>query len=132
VAKGQDVMSWPIETIPDNDKLFMRIHENWILQTGEPMPGAFRNQGSGMSTDWNKYSTPEEALKRARVPSKNGIIQMQVSDVRKIPGQNIQHSPLPDNRAHTDVLGEKDRDPEVRIKFRRIYTWAIPYKAQRK
>ncbi len=122
-------MDWPIEIIPDNDKLFMRIHETWI-QSGEPMPGVFKNHGSGMSTDWNKYSTPEETLKRARIPSKNAVIQMQVGDVRKIPGQQVQHTPLPDNRAHTDVLGEKDRDPEVRIKFRRIFNWAIPFKSR--
>jgi methyl coenzyme M reductase subunit D len=48
--------------------------------------------------------------------------------VRSIP-QVVSHTPiqdcpeLPDNRAHTDVIGEKT--VEVRVKLGRIVTWAI-------
>jgi hypothetical protein len=45
---------------------------------------------------------------------------MTVDEVRRIPGQVVQHSPLPENRAHTDVIGNKKKDPEVRVKFTRI------------
>jgi hypothetical protein len=58
---------WPIEPVPDADLLFMRVHRNYI-QNGKPNVGVFINHGEGaqegMSTDWSKYSTPEQTKKR--------------------------------------------------------------------
>ena len=116
--------SWPKERVPDSDHLFMRVHSQWIKDK-KPSVGAFQNRGDGMSTDWDKYSTPEETLRRApRDPSKNEVIKMQVGAVRQVPGQSVDHTPLAENRAHTDVSGEKDT--EARMKLRRICDWAIP------
>ncbi len=112
-----------IEEIPDKDRLFMRVHSN-NTKNGLLIPGAFKNHNDGMSTDWSKYSIPEQTRQRAKNPSRNGVIEMSVKDVRAIPGQRVQHTPIPSNRAHTDVLGEKDE--ESRVKFLRISRWAIP------
>lgn len=120
---SDSINQWPQESIPDRDVLFMRVHRQWTLD-GSPTPGAFQDRDGGMSTDWSKYSTAQDTLKRARKPEMNGILKMQVEQVRKIPNQTVQHTPKPENRAHTDVFGNKD-DVEVRLLFSRICTWAI-------
>ena len=79
-----------------------------------------------MSTDWDKYSTAKECRQRARNPVDNAVIQLSAGSVRKIPGQTITHEPVPDNRAHTDVRGEKKSDPEVRVRFLQIMKIVIP------
>lgn len=99
----------------------MRVHRNSISE-GKPMPGAFRNRGNGMSTDWSRYSTPVESQARASTPSDNGIISLGVGSVRAI-GQIVDHTPIPTNRAHTDVVGEKT--VEVRLKLLREFRWEI-------
>lgn len=125
---------WDKEPIPDDALVFMRVHKNQLDADGEPIPGAFRNRPQstdGMSTDWEMYSSPEECRNRARNPVGNAVIQLKVGDVRQIPEQTVEHTPIyqPDaeppniNRAHTDVYGEKDA--EVRLKLMRIYRMAI-------
>ncbi len=116
-------MSWPRENIPDENSLFYRIHRTWI-QNGNPIPGAFKDREGAMSADWEKYSTPKETKNRARTPDDNGVVEMNVKDIRNIPNQTVEHSPIPDiNRSHTNIIGEKDE--EVRLKFRRISNWVI-------
>jgi hypothetical protein len=121
---------WPSEPIPSNAKLFMRVHKNY-MPDGEVTIACFRNHGEGMSTDWSKYSTAEECRARARNPQVNAVIEMGVGCVREIPGQTVVHTPIqgrpdiPDNRAHTDVYGEK-RDNEIRVRFRRCSTLVLP------
>jgi len=127
---------WPIEPVPDNALLFMRIHKNHI-QDGRPVPGVFQNHGegddAGMSTDWNKYSTPQETLDRKIATSptwQGGIIELVAGEVRKIPQQSVVHAPLSENRAHTNVKGpKKGKDAtEVRYLFMRNWRWAIEFK----
>src|SRR5437870_13118924 len=63
--------TWEAEEIPNEDFLFMRVHHSYLDDDGESIPGAFRNQPpkiGGMSTDWQKYSTPEHTIARARQP----------------------------------------------------------------
>lgn len=89
-------------------------------------PGCFRDQGGGMSTDWERYSTPEQTQGRATTPADNGIISLSVGGIRKIPNLTVEHTPEDDNRAHTDVFGDKKRNPEVRMKLHRLANWVIP------
>lgn len=79
-----------------------------------------------MSTDWNKYATPEECRARARVPDDNGVVEMVAGRIeREIPEQKVEHTPIqgrgdiPENRAHTDVIGPKEEDPETQVLFSR-------------
>ena len=123
---------WPIESIPDADLLFMRVHRNNIVD-GKPVVGVFINRGEGeqegMSTDWSEHSTAEPTKLRAtNLAWKGGVIQMVVGDVRKLPRQTVEHAPLPDNCAHTNVKGPKKASVEgtqVRYLFMRIWRWAI-------
>jgi len=78
-----------------------------------------------MSTDWSKYGSPEATRAHSKDPSLNGVISLGVGIVRRIPGLSVQHAPLPTNRAHSNVLGDKKRDPEVRVKLGRIFQWRI-------
>ena len=116
--------AWPVEHVPDEDKLFMRVHKNWC-PGGELGPGVFRDHGPGMSTDWEKYSTPEDSRNRAKCPAENGVLSLVVGAVRAIPPLAVQHSPDAEtmNRAHTDVLGPKG--PRVRIMLLRMFRWEI-------
>lgn len=101
----------------------MRVHLQWT-RSGSPLPGAFKNRGKGMSTDWSRYSTSEQTQNHGRIPSDNGVVKMNVGAVRSLVNQSVEHTPEINNRAHTDVLGEKDE--EVRLKFVRICNWVIP------
>jgi hypothetical protein len=48
---------------------------------------------------------------------------MVVGEIRGIPGLTVEHSPLPENRSHTDVFGNKD--PEIRLRLLRTCLWMI-------
>jgi hypothetical protein len=146
---------WPSEEIPDADLLFMRVHRN-LVEHGRPAIGVFKNRpdparsdrAPGMSTDWNRYSTPQQTQDRARSsrPEDNGVCSLNVGRVRGIYDQRVIHTPHyrvpddsddPNNRAHTDVAGKKSpketNDPEervrllrVRVEFQEISRWEIP------
>lgn len=44
---------WPIESIPDSDLLYMRIHKVFVID-GELQPGVFRDHNGPMSVHWQK------------------------------------------------------------------------------
>jgi len=113
---------WPIEEIPDQDRLFMRVHRIFVSQ-GKLAPGVFRDHGGGMSTDWERYSTAAETLRRAAAPSNNGVIQLVAASVSAIARLTVEHTPIVSNRAHADVFGEKTT--EVRLRLKRVAHWAI-------
>lgn len=118
---------WPVENIPDKAKLFYRIHKQ-NYKDGKVVPGTFKEIGTteeekGMSTDWEKYSTPEQSRLRAKKPEQNGIVSFVTGHLRKIV-LDVIHYPLPleKNRAHTNVRGI---DSEKQLKMRDIYAWEI-------
>ncbi|NIR52265.1 hypothetical protein GWO43_27100 [candidate division KSB1 bacterium] len=95
------------EVIPDEDLLYYNIHKNWIRE-GEVMPGVFRERGEeelkGMSTDWCKYSSPQECRNRARKPSDNGVVHFVTKELRYLQ-LKVVHAPFRNNPAHTNVKG---------------------------
>ena len=121
------IPKWESENIPDEDSLFFRVHRRWFEPDGTIMPGVFRNQGDGMSTDWNKYASPADTLCRAKSPSDNAVVRFIVGEIRsQISTQSVVHTPDIQtlNRAHTDVRGPKLA--EERLNFLRIYRPEIP------
>ena len=85
-----------------------------------------KTPGSGMSTDWEKYATAEQTRHRGRQPAENyAVIELVAGEVRGVPEQTVVHTPNRelDNRAHTDVFGEKT--PEVRLKLMALYRMTI-------
>ncbi len=121
---ADETLGWEPEQIPDAGALYMRVHKMWV-KNGELMPGVFQDRGRGMSTDWNKYSTPEATRGRAKAPRDNGVIELNAGSVRAIDALVVEHEPdIPRmNRAHTEVLGVKDT--EVRLRLRRVASWLI-------
>lgn len=98
-------MNWQIEHIPDSDHVYRRVHVNFFITYSNfevIPPSAFRDN-NGISVDWEKYTTPEE--KRARESKKNGIIKIQAGIVRKYRNLTVDHSPLNENRAHSNIIG---------------------------
>lgn len=121
--------AWPVEEIPDEHHLYMRVHRTQLDPDGEPFPHAFKNQPTvedGMSTDWDKYATPVDTQRGARKPAEEyAVIRLPVGATRKIPHQTVTHEPLAENRAHTEVFGEK-KLTEVRERFMQVYKTVIP------
>ena len=101
------------------------------MDAGDVLPKAFVNRPKGsksMSVSWSKYSTPDEARNRGRKPPEEyAVVQSVAGDVRRVPGQTVEHSPdeLRRDRSHADVTGEKTS--EVRTLLSRAFeTVAIP------
>jgi hypothetical protein len=123
-----EVGSWSSEEIPAEDYLWMRVHKV-NLENGEILPGGFKNRPTpkdGMSTDWDKYATAQDTRNGGRVPQDNAVIRLNVGKVREIPDQTVVHTPdlLTQNRAHTDVFGEKH--PQARVLLTRAGKIVIP------
>ena len=64
-------MTWPVETIPDDDELYFCVHHSHITYNQDDRPilkeTALANtpeQGPNKSCDWSKYSTPQETRDR--------------------------------------------------------------------
>lgn len=126
-----DALVFPVEEIPDADSVFMRAHETYC-RDGEVMPGVFTAKNGGMSVDWDKYSTKEETRQRAKNPAKNGVLRLAVGAIRGIDDLDVQHRPLPTNRAHSEVdLPTNEELTEVRIFLLRIAEVVISLPAGR-
>lgn len=105
---------WPIEEIPDQDTLYYRIHQSYVIKSNLK-PSAFGEIGDGMSTDWAKYSsTPLDARNRAKKTERNGIISLKAGGLRQLK-LTVIHDPSKDNRSHSLVKGVDDT--EIRLKL---------------
>lgn len=130
MADADGLTDWPKEEIPDNHLLYMRVHRNNLDKFGEPNSVALKDnvppEGGrpGLSVDWCRYSTPEETQGRTGKPEKYGVVKMVAGTVRAIPGLTLEHAPLPDNRAHSNIYGDK-RDQEIRVLLTRALDWVI-------
>ncbi len=128
---------YPVEEILDEDNLFCRVHKNNIIE-GTLAPVVFKERGGGeskgLSTDWEKYSTAEEAQNRARNPLQNGIIKFNAGELRNCELKlNVDHAPLYeinnlgeiliDNRAHSNIKGvDTHRERLIALD---IFEWVI-------
>jgi hypothetical protein len=98
------------------------------MKNGNPSPGAFEPKGEGLSVDWDRYSTSYETRARAKKPEQNAVVSLVVGEIRRIrEGLDVIHSPIPENRAHSEVNlpGPGAEQTEVRIKLSRLATLVI-------
>jgi len=119
-----DDVRWEIEYIPDEDSVYMRAHKDF-MRSGVLQPGVFREHNGGMSVEWDKYSAPHEARNRAKNPSHNAVIEMDVAKIRQIQQLDVTHKPRAENRAHSEVIGlpkESEDLTETRTLLLRIST----------
>jgi len=95
-----------VEEILNDSILFYRVHKTYV-RDGQLIPGVFKERGEGvekgMSTDWNKYSTAEQALERSANIQDNGIVEGIIEKIRNIP-LPVVHFPYDYNRAHSNIL----------------------------
>ena len=122
-----DEVVWPIELIPDADSVFMRAHKDYF-RSGDLLPGVFREQDGSMSVDWNKYSSAHETRERGKNPMANAVLRLSVGNVRSVNSLDVEHTPEPDNRAHSEINLPSNREDltEVRLKLLRIAVTALP------
>jgi hypothetical protein len=122
-----DALGFPVEKIPDADSVFMRVHKDFV-RDGDVLPGAFREKDGGMSVDWSKYSSKEDAKRRAKIPADNAVVSLLVGGIRKIDDLDVKHTPELDNRAHSEVDLPDDREQltEVRFLLNRLAVPAMP------
>jgi hypothetical protein len=131
-------MNWEVEEIPDEDFLYTRVSLSQISkQDGNPRAQAFLNtpynqNSKNLSSDWNKYCLSAEDCKQAvfyhfnskgerKNPNMFLVWEMNVGKIRieVIPPQEVNHDPifnhdlLPNNRAHSIIIGNKTNDPNV-------------------
>jgi hypothetical protein len=131
---------WPVDPIPDDASLFYRVPVAWRPDL-KPAPGVFRENKGSMSTDWEKYSTAEATRARQGRPERFAVLRLVAGGIRDVRGMRVEHSPIqnregiPDNRAHTDVMGlesegtipELGRKERIRTElFERFHDWEIP------
>ena len=120
-------INWQIEDIPNGDRVFYRANKVWIRGM-DLKPKAFKEHGEGeeksMSTNWELYSSAQATRNQATKPEENGVIAFYVGGLRNI-GLTVNHAPLVDNRAHTDVKGLRDEDVEIRAKMLDLFSWEI-------
>jgi hypothetical protein len=113
---------YPKEKVPSDALLYRRIWVDHVKRKGVD-PRAFMNspqkvvgERRGMSTCWDEYADPIDALKEFD-PKLDGVAALRVKDVEAIESQVVEHEPEDENQAHTEVFGPKD--PQVRTLLRR-------------
>jgi hypothetical protein len=124
---------WPIEVVPDDDTLFLRVHRDLVRKDRTIRTKAFEKHGGGMSTNWCRYATAFETRSHPLkgCPERYGVLAVSAAPARRVPGHDVVHSPLvghatlPDNRAHTDVTGRDDEEDRVMLGRAFGDGWAI-------
>ena len=110
------------EEIPDTDTLYYRVHTSLVENQGRLGPNVIRSKEGCLSTDWSRYSTPEESQAR-KDPARNGIIGFPVKCVRSIDPLTVEHVPLANNHSHTHILGfdqpgSRAEQAELKVRLR--------------
>jgi hypothetical protein len=100
-------MAFAVEVIPDEARLFRRIHQTqYDDKTGVVSSAAFRHDR--MSVNWEKYSNAGNSTDQ----NSSAVVALIAGDCRPL-GQTIEHTPIePDqptgpNQAHAEVCGAK-------------------------
>ncbi len=104
-----------IEIIPDEDKLFCRVHKNLINTEGDILPRAFDPTPyppeipDGLSVNWSKYSSAQETQVQVKANNKNpqdyAVVSFTAGAVRGIGSVGVTHDPKEDNLAHSLITG---------------------------
>ncbi|MFX0103801.1 MAG: hypothetical protein ACFFCS_29835 [Candidatus Hodarchaeota archaeon] len=126
-------LKWEREHIPDEDFLFRRVHESFLDEDDPDFipPAIFRESkgNGGVSVDWNKYSTSNDARNRAREPERNGIIEISAISIRDVENLEVNHVPIFNNRAHSNIVGlnglSKQKRTKARWRLAQASSWVI-------
>ena len=121
---------WPVESIPDGDSLYLRIHKDCIRPNKTIQMRAYAahsENGQELSTDWSKYATAAYTRRGSprRPPEYYGVVSMNVANVRMLEALTVVHHPSPEtnNRSHSLICGPNDE--QARLHLARYSDWAI-------
>jgi len=144
-------MSISIEYIPNflqdgtPSLLYYRIHKNYKSKRKPPdyiSPSAIKYSplDKKMSTNWNKYCNNLQEARRLgapQPPENYGLLSFIVRDIRlnsDLDKLKIEHEPLTDNFAHTNIDGmqryeeiSEDEYLQVQILLSRMAKWEINF-----
>ena len=118
---------YEVETLGDLETLYYRVHKTYY-RSSKIIPNAFQTKGDGMSTDWAKYSSPEESYSRCKIPADNSIVSFNTGRVKSEKILDVIHKPENINRSHSLVLGIPKSEPfktEVRLHLMKIHKEVI-------
>lgn len=118
-------MSWQPESIPDDDILYRCVHHRCRNPTtGKLTTAALSDKdGTGISTDWQRYSDPETARMHPRGGASNyDVYELGVSEVRYTATQpgalRVEHTPIPINQAHASIFGFYEMESRLKLRIR--------------
>jgi hypothetical protein len=79
--------------------------------------------------EWARYAEANVSLHRARDPHLTGLIKMKASYIRKIGSLDVIHAPVPNNRAHSNIIGfqglPKTKVTKLRLQLSMKTSWII-------
>lgn len=138
------VQTYPVESIPDDDHLFLAVHKNhtlngpnWsmIFKSQPPPAGVVLPYPPGLSTDWSRYMPTAESCRagRKQAPENYGVAILDVACLRGSKKLEVTHAPisnkppLKDSQSHTIVHGLEDKDPERISILLKCLNWDLPH-----
>lgn len=139
---------YPIESIPNEDLLYVRVYASNINKgTKQPKPECFKNtpynsDSKSLSSDWNRYATTIKYCRELLAESKPQnfhlffFYQFNAGALRnfEVLPQIVEHSPNTKNRAHSSIIGEKEKisinEAELDIGIRRLGEWAETFTSE--
>lgn len=102
-------MAFPVEEIPDQDRLFHHIAEQmFVRQEGRPSSACVKKHPE-LSVNWEKYSSVEQTRRK----NSFAIVSLVTGFCRDQINQEVIHSPIQEgelygpNRSHSDIKGNK-------------------------
>ncbi len=117
-----------VEEIPADDVIYIRVLGTAVDQYGKPEPGFFRHStgSTSMSCDWCRHCPDAEATRHGSKTNSHlcyGVVKLSVGGIRSVGvelplenhdsiRQDVLHSPIPENVAHSDLTGPKSA-PEI-------------------
>ena len=105
-------MGLTILTIHDDDHLYRRVYRDHFGRAGEVLSVAFKFCGKPdhhISVDLARLTSPDEAVSRDGASSTTHGLGVLVARHPRGLGFAVNHSPLPNNRAHSLIEGENDK-----------------------
>ena len=120
--KNPDDGPWDPEVIPGENLVFVRVHPNDCRNGEFIVASILKNEGKGMSCNWDRYSDEAQTIAEGTGLLQEGqsyrALRLKVESVRELgvesAEQHVEHTPIwlsnnasKNNRAHSDILGPK-------------------------
>jgi len=136
ITAEPEEMPWPVEEIPDEARMFVRVHRKSLCGWNGPkhlVPGKVVFRSEDQSCDWCEYASAADTQAGGRQPAEEYFVAViEAGRARSVEEQEVVHCPVQrtapqPNRAHSEIRGpKKGTDPAARLVLGRKALWAIP------